>query len=192
MKKITNGSDEIMKDSIIHSDLSYLEVLENYSFESKMLLCQKYACRIMDTSEVSMELALKENIMPWELETFVLFSVVYDNESVTEVLPGDVFAEVITTIRNYWHPELTIAEQNGTYADMFIMVNAIQQFPTQGLILQKLFRYAYIFNFENEKINFKQKFIEIYLTEYKSFDLAAFIVYLSACKGNGIDGYAKA
>ena len=58
MKKITNGSDEIMKDSIIHSDLSYLEVLENYSFESNMLLCQKYACRIMDTSEVRMELAL--------------------------------------------------------------------------------------------------------------------------------------
>ena len=136
MKKITNGSDEIMKDSIIHSELSYLEVLEKYSFESKMLLCQKYACRIMDTSEISMELALKENIMPWELETFVLFSVVYDNESITEALPGDVFAEVITTIRNYWHPELAITEQNGTYADTFIMINAIQQFPTQGLILQ--------------------------------------------------------
>ena len=41
-----------MKDIIIHSDLSYLEVLKNYSFESKMLLCQKYVCRSMDISEV--------------------------------------------------------------------------------------------------------------------------------------------
>ena len=182
---------ETMKNDVIRSELTDLNVLENYSFKSKMILCQNYASRIMDISEVSMKLALKENIMPWELETFALFSIVYDNESVTEPITEDVFAEVITTIRNYWHPELTIAEENGTYEDIFFMISSIQQFPTQGLILQKLFRYAYIFNFKNKKIDFKQKFIEAYSTEYKSFDLAAFIVYLTTCRKNEIDVYAK-
>lgn len=181
-----------MDESLVHSDLSFLEVLKKYSFESKMLACQKYACRIMNCSEVSMQLAYKENIMPWELETFVLFSAVYDDETVTTALTGDVFADVITKIRNYWHPELTIAERNGTYADVFLMISAIQQFPTQGLITQKLFRYSYIFGFKNNKIDFSEKFSNLFGTDYKAFEEAAFLVFLSCCSGTELDGTVKA
>ena len=59
-----------MENELVYKDLSYMEVLRNYSFESKMLVCQKYASRIMDISEVSMSLAYRQNIMPWELESF--------------------------------------------------------------------------------------------------------------------------
>ena len=54
-----------MENELVYKDLSYMEVLRNYSFDSKMLACQKYASRIMDISEVSMSLAYRENIMPW-------------------------------------------------------------------------------------------------------------------------------
>lgn len=181
-----------MDESLVHSDLSFLKILKDYSFESKMLVCQKYACRIMNCSEVSMQLAYKENIMPWELETFVLFSVVYDDETVTASLTGDVFADVITNIRNYWHPELTIAERNGTYVDVFLMISAIQQFPTQGLITQKLFRYSYIFGFKNNKVDFNEKFRDLFGTDYTAFDEAAFLVFLSSCSGTELDSIAKA
>lgn len=181
-----------MDESLVHGDLSFLEVLKKYSFESKMLVCQKFACRIMNCSEVSMQLAYKENIMPWELETFVLFSVVYDDETAEDVLTGDVFSDVITKIRNYWHPELTIAEKNGTYADVFLMISAIQQFPIQGLITQKLFRYSYIFGFKNNKVDFCEKFKNSFGTDYKAFEEAAFLVFLSSCSGTELDGIAKA
>ncbi len=95
------------EESLIHSDLSFLLELENYSFESKMLACQKFASRIMSCSKVDMQLAYQENIMPWELEVFSLFSVVYDNPDATEQLTGEAFGRIITLIRNYWHPELT-------------------------------------------------------------------------------------
>lgn len=77
------------EESLIHSDLSFLLELENYSFESKMLACQKFASRIMSCSKVDMQLAYQENIMPWELEVFSLFSVVYDNPDATEQLTGE-------------------------------------------------------------------------------------------------------
>ena len=175
-----------MENELVYKDLSYMEVLRNYSFDSKMLACQKYASRIMDISEVSMSLAYRENIMPWELESFTMFAILYNDDTSTEPLTSDVFANAITVLRNYWHHQLTIAEQNGTYSEDFFMISAIQQFPVQGLILQKLFRYAYIFDFENERVSFKQVFRDTFSTEYKSFDKAAFAVYVSSCNGTGI------
>lgn len=181
-----------MENDLVLKDLSYIEILKNFSLESKMLVCQKYASRIMDISEVSMSRALKENIMPWELETFAMFAIVYNDDSSTELITSDVFAKVITVLRNYWHPELTIAEQNGTYPEVFFMISAIQQFPTQGLVLQKLFRYAYIFGFENDKVSFRKLFYDTFSTEYKAFDKSAFAVYISFCNGTGIDEAERA
>ena len=53
---------------LMHSDLSFLENLEEYTFESKMFFCQMYASKIMTLYEVSTDLMLIENVMPWELE----------------------------------------------------------------------------------------------------------------------------
>ena len=79
--------------------------------------------------------------MLWELEAFAAFSVIYDSPEETDQMNDEVFCNIITLLRNYWHPELTIAEENGTYADYFMMISNLQQFPVQGMFLQKLFRY---------------------------------------------------
>lgn len=55
-------------DSLLHSDLSFLSELEKYTFESKMIACQLEASKIMNGSEVDLNVAVKLNITPWELE----------------------------------------------------------------------------------------------------------------------------
>lgn len=177
------------EESLIHSDLSFLLELENYSFESKMLACQKFASRIMSCSKVDMQLAYQENIMPWELEVFSLFSVVYDNPDATEQLTGEAFGRIITLIRNYWHPELTIAEVNGVYSDYYMMISTLQQFPVQGVFLQKLFRYDFFFSFSNEKLNMKQAVTDKFENDYRQFELFAFIMFVcTSLKGRNALG----
>jgi len=167
---------------LTHSELSFFEELEHYSFDSKMIICQKFSSKIMSDSEVDMSLAFSQNIMPWELETFAAFSVIYDIDNVGIDIDMTAFSRIITKIRNYWHPELVLAESNGTFADTFMMISALQQFPIQGKFLQKLFRYNYIFNFSNSNINMKEEFFRKFNAPYIDFAVFAFIVFLCCSK----------
>lgn len=173
---------------LTHSELSFLKELEKYSFDSKMMMCQKFASKIMSSSEVNMKFAQNENIMPWELETFSAFSIIYDVDNVELDIDMSDFSRIITMIRNYWHPELMIAEANGIYADTFMMISALQQFPVQGVFLQKLFRYNYIFNFSNSNINMKEEFFNKFATSYIDFEIFAFIVFVCFSKDPPILG----
>lgn len=58
-------------DSLLHSDLSFLSELRNYTFESKMIVCQLEASKIMNGSEVDLKMAAKLHVTPWELEALV-------------------------------------------------------------------------------------------------------------------------
>jgi hypothetical protein len=142
----------------------------------------------MSSSEVDMLLAINQNIMPWELETFAAFSVIYDVDNVGLDIDMAAFSRIITKIRNYWHPELTISEANGTYADAFMMISALQQFQVQGVFLQKLFRYNYIFNFSNSNINMKEEFCKKFIVPYIDFEVFAFIVFVYCSKDANIKG----
>ena len=173
-----------MNEDLTHSDLSFLEELSKYTFDSKMLFCQTYASRIMSVSQVDPKLIIKYNITPWEIEALAAFSVIYDDPDATEILNDEVFANMITMLRNYWHPKLSIAEQNDTYADVFMMVSTLQQFPTQGVFLQKLFRYDYFFSFKNEKLDMPSEFLKLFNVDYRSYELFAFIIYV-ACSLEG-------
>ena len=171
-------SSAIDNKDLIHSDLDFFKQLEKYTFDSKMLICQRYASRIMSISEVNMDYAIKHNIMPWELETFAAFSVIYNSDKSDQSIDSAAFSEIITKIRNYWHPELKIAETAGTYPDVFMMVTLLQQAPIQGVFLQKLFRYSYFFDFENEKLNMKKDFFDKFKVPYLEYMIFACIVFI--------------
>jgi hypothetical protein len=179
--------DTTEKNDLAHHDLDFIKELSNYSLESKMFACQGYASRIMSTSEVDMMKAYRQNIMPWELEAFAAFSIINDEDGVETPINAESFSNIITNIRNYWHPELTLAEKNGTYADTFMMISALQQFPVQGLFLQKLFRYNYFFNFISPQIDMSVEFNKKFGAPYCDFELFAFIVFLSC----SIDGQSS-
>ncbi|WP_036613326.1 hypothetical protein [Oribacterium sp. P6A1] len=171
-----------MEENLTHNSLDFLKKLNKYTLDSKLMICQKYSSRIMSLSEVDFVKAYNENIMPWEIEAFAAYSIVYDDDNATEALDIKTFGEIITLIRNYWHSGLTTAEQDGRYPEIFMMISALQQFPVQGVFLQKLFRYHYFFTFQNEKVDMKKIFYKKIGVDYERFEVFAFLVFLSFSK----------
>lgn len=171
-----------LEENLEHSSLEFLKVLEKYTLESKMLACQKFSSRIMTSSKVDMLKAYEENIMPWELEAFAAYSIVYDKDEATEDLDGETFSKVITLIRNYWHDGLTAAEENGEYPEVFMMISALQQVPVQGIYLQKLFRYHYFFTFQNSSIDMRKVFFDKMGVNYEQLEDFAFLLFLACSK----------
>lgn len=169
---------ESLEEDIIHNDLSFLGILKNYTLESKLLTCQKYSSRIMSISEVDMSKAYSENIMPWEIEAFAAYSIVYDAGEAKNELDGKTFSDCITLIRNYWHEGLSEAEKNGRYPETFMMISALQQFPVQGVFLQKLYRYHYFFTFRNKKINMREVLLEKLGITYEQLEEFAFMTFV--------------
>lgn len=136
----------------------------------------------MTCSQVDMDKALKENIMPWEIEAFAAYSIVYDNDSATEELDTKTFSDTITLIRNYWHNGLTDAEKSGEYPEVFMMISTLQQFPVQGLFLQKLYRYHYFFTFQNKKIDMRKVFFDKMQVNYEQLEEFAFLIFVGFSK----------
>ena len=171
--------DDSFDMTLLHTDLSELEVLRDYTFDSKMLMSQHISSRIMNGSAVDMERAYRENIMPWELEIFTAYSVLYNDDSAVNDLDLATFAHLITYIRNYWDKAWTELEASGGYPEAFMIRSAIQQFPVQGVYLQKLFRYSYFFNFQNANLDMKSEFSQKFNAAYSEFELSAFAIFLA-------------
>lgn len=136
----------------------------------------------MTASEVDMVKAYDENIMPWEIEAFAAYSIVYDSDDALEKLDGKTFADTITLIRNYWHSGLTAAEESGEYPEAFMMISALQQFPVQGVFLQKLYRYHYFFTFQNDKLDMRKVFFNKMGVDYEQLEEFAFLTFLGFSK----------
>ena len=75
-----NTMSDSFDNTLLHTDLSELEKLRNYTFDSKMLMSQRISSRIMNSSAVDMKRAYMENIMPWELEIFTAYFVIYNDD----------------------------------------------------------------------------------------------------------------
>jgi hypothetical protein len=131
---------------------------------------------------VDMTKAYYENIMPWEIEAFAAYSIVFDNENATVEIDSETFANIITLIRNYWHNGLTEAENSGQYPEAFMMISALQQFPVQGVFLQKLYRYHYFFTFQNEHLDMRKVFYEKMGVSYEQLEEFAFLTFVGFSK----------
>lgn len=166
-----------MEENLVHHNLDFLKILGRYTLDSKMLVCQKYSSRIMSRSMVDLNKACEENIMPWEIEAFAAYSIVYDNDCASEELDGKTFAETITLIRNYWHEGLTAAEESGDYPEFFMMISALQQFPVQGVFIQKLYRYHYFFTFQNSNLDMRKVLFDKMGVAYEQLEELAFLVF---------------
>lgn len=171
-----------MEENLVHNNLDFLKGLEKFTIDSKLLACQKYSSRIMTCSMVDMNKAFQENIMPWEIEAFAAYSIVYDDGSAAEELDEKTFFDTITLIRNYWHNGLTEAEADGEYPEIFMMISALQQFPIQGVFLQKLYRYHYFFTFKDDKLDMKKVFFDKMGASYEQLEEFAFLVFMCFSK----------
>lgn len=134
-------------------------VLSKYTFRNKMFICQNISREIMTINGILGVNELRDKIMPWEIETFALFSILPETvEHSTEEITEQVFLEIMDSIRNYEHPILVKAAANNEFADYFLIVTGLTQFPLQENIYFKYFRYDYFFNFVNKTIDMKKEF----------------------------------
>jgi len=108
-------------------------------------------------------------IYPWEIEIFALHSIYsnneYDDRSLFDLKGSKIFNNIIGIIRNYEHPKLVKEHENVRYVDYFMIVAGLTQFSLQENIYSKYYRYKYIFNFRNDKVNIYEKILEKFNTD---------------------------
>ena len=137
-------------------------VLKRYSFASKMQACTVESMKAMDLMSTVSPEVLRTLILPWDLETFVIFAVKskeYNNLDIRNK-NGKLFYEVMRSIYKYEAPHKL--QKNDSFATRLIMHSALTQFDLQENQEYKYYRYNYFFSFKNEEINmlhvFEQKF----------------------------------
>lgn len=154
-------------------------VLKGYSFEQKMNISHKYSIFWIDGVDES--LAQTGLPLPWELETFVLFSVTSREEcnNSFDVKNQNVFSEIITSIRNYEPPKIQAVTGTPLLIKKLLTSVGITQFEIQENSINKLFRYNYFFNFSNDRIDMPLEFREKFGCSYKEVLSAMLGVWLS-------------
>jgi hypothetical protein len=79
---------------------------------------------------------------------------------------------MINSIRNYVPPQLNhfIDKDENKYLDYFLVVTGLNQFQVQQEMYYRIYRYSYIFNFKNDKVNMKEEFTKKFRYSYEKFE----------------------
>lgn len=153
-----------------YSDLP--RILKRYKFEEKMRICNHYSRNITSDDGIIGTQELKGKVYPWELETFLLLSIYATPEYSYNDFIGKnekKFVKMINIIRNFTHPYLENMKRTIKFVDYYIVSTGLIQFVPQESLKYKLYRYDFIFNFENENINMKKEFVRKFGMEYSGF-----------------------
>lgn len=159
------------------------QILKRFSFEEKVKICQYHSRQLMEIQGLNTLSRYRHSPLPWELETFFLFSVAFKewkNDRFSD--KQKIFPRIISTIRNYDHPLLKEIIQKGnpltTFADNLIMALSAIQFDGQEFYPYKLYRYNYYFSFRNDKIDMPQLFQSKFGCTYSDFLLFGQFLWL--------------
>ncbi|WP_432359177.1 hypothetical protein [Sporosarcina sp. UB5] len=155
-------------------------VLKRYDFASKMNICQAHSKEIMSINGLIDSNELRGKALPWDLETFALFSCITIGENSDykfEDRKGQKrFAEIINAIKAYIPPKLELTQGN-KFLDNFLIVTGLNQFQIQEEIRYIMYRYNYIFNFSNTKVNLQQEFTDKFGCSFEEFKSFGFIIH---------------
>ncbi|MED1092192.1 hypothetical protein [Bacillus paramycoides] len=156
-------------------------LLKRYDFREKMNVCQAHSKELMSISGLISIDEWRGKALPWDLETFALFSVItlgeYSDRRFDDIKGRKQFAKIINAIKDYRPPKLEMAQDNNRFLDYFMIVTGLNQFQIQEDIDIKIYRYSYIFNFENKNLNMKQQFTEKFGCSYDEFKRFGFIIH---------------
>ncbi|BCD26882.1 hypothetical protein BC30090_p306 (plasmid) [Bacillus cereus] len=156
-------------------------LLKRYDFREKMNVCQAHSKELMSISGLISIDEWRGKALPWDLETFALFSVItlgeYSDRRFDDIKGKKQFAKIINAIKDYRPPKLEMAQDNNRFLDYFMIVTGLNQFQIQEDIGIKIYRYSYIFNFENKNLNMKQQFTEKFGCSYDEFKRFGFIIH---------------
>ena len=155
--------------------MNYAEIykpLSRTSFASKMMHAFYASIKTMSINGQVESDVLQTLLLPDEIETFVLNSVVvqeYDNKEMT----CKQFIEVMNAIRNYQPPECYEKMESEHLKWVLPTIGAVQ-FESQQYSFFRLYRHHFLFSFKNEKIDVEKSFKEMFT---RTFDEYAAIVF---------------
>ncbi|PER84380.1 hypothetical protein [Bacillus cereus] len=163
-------------------DLKQIPILlKRYDFQSKMEICQLHSSNTMSLQGLIPIEELRGEILPWDLETFALFSVItfneYNNRKFENKKEIRNFTKIINTIKTDQHPRFEDGLNNNRFLEFFLIVTGLTQFQLQENILNKIYRYSYIFNFKNENLDMKQLFHEKFGCNFNEFIKFGIIIH---------------
>lgn len=154
-------------------------VLKRYSFEQKMNISHEYS--IPWVNGVDESLARTGWPLPWELEAFVLLSII-SREWYSNSFDGrnqHVFLDIISCIRKYIPPKISASVGTPALIKYFAISAGLTQLEIQENHIYKLFRYNYFFNFSNDRIDMPTVFRGKFGCSYKEVLSAILGVLLS-------------
>lgn len=143
-------------------------ILKRYSFEEKMRVLQFYSRDLMNITGVELKDAWP---LPWELETFLLFSVKFLEYQQKDFAGKNinVFINIINSIKNHQHPKSLKYAGTIKSWDLVLVAFGSTQFDIQSYNIYKYYRYNYFFNYIGEEVNMKQEFKNKFNVNYDMF-----------------------
>lgn len=144
--------------------------LKRYSFNSKMNACQKYSMQIITLLGIVPPEKMNDQILPWELETFLLFAINAKEYQNTDILEKNErrFFEVINAIRDHDETDRLKSSGTGDFLVELMMHYGLIQFELQEKQQYKYYRYSYFFNFVDQEkgVNIREEFLKKFGVEY--------------------------
>ena len=123
--------------------------LKRYSFSSKMGICQKYSRRVLTPTGIISAEEMRKGVLPWELETFVLFAVEAEeyNDNDISAKNESKFIEVMNAIRARKQTEDLKNSGTKNLVIELLIRYGLTQFDLQEHQDYKYYRYNYFFNY---------------------------------------------
>ena len=143
--------------------------LKRYSFSEKMRICNHYSSKLIDIKGNVDTESMIAGIYPWELETFLIFSVMATPEYQTNDFKGNnekYFIRMINGIRDCIPAKSKEYSNSPDFVPVFFASTGSIQFDMQREQYLKLYRANYLYNFSNDKIDMQQIFADKFHCNY--------------------------
>ena len=133
--------------------------------------------RISDFSGIKVS-EIINNVAPWELETFLLFSLKSYEYSNKDFKGKNInqFVNIINCIKNYEHPVITKLKGDPSISDLIMMALGLIQFDLQEYNIYKYYRYNWFFNYKTAKFDLQKVFFEKFNCIYYEFVCLGFLL----------------
>lgn len=157
-----------------------LTTLRRYTFDDKCRICQLASASTMGRFSMSLSDSQPAEMFPWDVETFFTLSIAakewaynsFDKNNIS------VFFNIMNDIHQFQDLALTPFLCSPQFESSFYSPLCSQQYEVQETIDYKLFRYNYIFNFQNENIDMRSIFYNKFNCPYSDFQLIAIVLWL--------------
>lgn len=149
-----------------------LVTLKRFAFNEKMKLSQIYSTNILTSIGLIKIEELVNKPLPWELNTFALFSILSDKEYNNNTFEGKSvkkFYQILNSIRDSQYGEVKFDSSDSNFLRNFLIITGLTQMILQEHRIIKYYRYSYIFNFSNENVNMKKNFLDEFSVPYEKF-----------------------